>query len=418
MDQPKLMLATIKDNDVKQRSSRGSGENEQAKKANSRVVGDLPLHNVPSAVFGAVLVITFYLQFSVLTCGVFAVSSSITSWSAVCAWRERKKRLLEEEDEDATDGDIDWTRKIRVFVGDLGIEAFAKSGPSNDDGDDGAGYLRSLEQTGLLRDALLLYANRRWTGAKEPPAPAMTLQLIDHGTRETQGEDGKTHQEARQESIFLPLDRHFAASLVKSGRGSLQRATANNWRLSGFTRTVAAIGMAGPVSYAVGLWQRLLGQVVELAEEHEMGIVGVGSSGERYAALTDAGDVQLALVPRSSGASGGEREHGGSSSTSGSNGHSPGGGGSREKAEALLFIDAYGVDAFVKIQELVEHVMRLHAFDHPAPSVSAPEAAAPAAPRKQLFWFTLASWAEPNRKDNRSVLDLPTPVFHKKPIHA
>eukprot|EP00966_Prymnesium_polylepis_P240137 5553128-Prymnesium_polylepis.1 len=72
-----------------------------------------------------------------------------------------------------------------------------------------------------------------------------------------------------------------------------------------------------------------------------MGIVGVGSSGERYAALTDAGDVQLALVPRSSGASGGEREHGGSSSTSGSNGHSPGGGGSREKAEALLFIDAY-----------------------------------------------------------------------------
>ena len=178
MDQPKLMLATIKDNDVKQRSSRGNVENEQAKKANSGVVGDIPLHNVPSAVFGAVLVTTFYLRFSFLMCGVFAVSSSITSWSAVRAWRERKKRLLEEEDEDATDGDIDWTRKIRVFVGDLGIEAFAKSGPSNDDGDGGAGYLRSLEQTGLLRDALLLYANRRWIEAKEPPAPAMTLQLV------------------------------------------------------------------------------------------------------------------------------------------------------------------------------------------------------------------------------------------------
>jgi hypothetical protein len=38
--------------------------------------------------------------------------------------------------------------------------------------------------------------------------------------------------------------------------------------------------------------------------------------------------------------------------------------------------------------------------------------------RKPLFWFTLAAWAEGNSKDNRAKLELPTPIFHKKPIHG
>jgi hypothetical protein len=53
------------------------------------------------------------------------------------------------------------------------------------------------------------YANRHWVQeAKEPPAPAMALQLIDYGSRETQGVDGKTHVEQRLEPIFLYAAHH------------------------------------------------------------------------------------------------------------------------------------------------------------------------------------------------------------------
>ena len=110
------------------------------------------------------------------------------------------------------DNDIDWDRRTRVFVGTVGVGAFAtpsSKGRDKDDEDGGSSSkataggdgvsLAQIDATHHFRDRLLLYATRRWALVdKKPPTNALALSLIDFGVVEVQGIDGKTHVEQRR----------------------------------------------------------------------------------------------------------------------------------------------------------------------------------------------------------------------------
>jgi hypothetical protein len=71
---------------------------------------------------------------------------------------QHRKKLEEEENQHEV-VELDWSKKIRVFVGDVGLEAFAKGGASGDaerDAPSGSGYLAQLDSSGTFRDALIM----------------------------------------------------------------------------------------------------------------------------------------------------------------------------------------------------------------------------------------------------------------------
>ena len=115
--------------------------------------------------------------------------------------RPRHLKKLQDIEEEWEKFTIDWGQKTRVFVGNIGFSAFSdakKASNGGAEGDDegasssstpsGADYsLAEHDATGRFRDALLLYANRRWVHVdKKPPANALSLSLIDFGIQEVQ----------------------------------------------------------------------------------------------------------------------------------------------------------------------------------------------------------------------------------------
>ena len=148
-------------------------------------------------------------------------------WRRKSAFETKKKQLKKEEKKKG----IDWRMKTRVFVGNVGLGAFASPSESKDKDDDEGGPSKSSKKASSLaqhdatnefRDLLLLYANRRWVQDKMPPTKDLSLTLIDFGVVEVVGEDGKTHVEQRREPLYvshLPtLTRSHVASYRTSSR--------------------------------------------------------------------------------------------------------------------------------------------------------------------------------------------------------
>ena len=133
-------------------------------------------------------------------------------WRRKSAFETKKKQLSVEEKKEG----IDWGMKTRVFVGVIGIGAFASPVESKDkdkDEDEGgppksskkAVSLAQHDATNEFRDMLLLYANKRWFDYNEPPTKDLSLTLIDFGVVEVQGEDGKTHVEQRRQPLYVSI---------------------------------------------------------------------------------------------------------------------------------------------------------------------------------------------------------------------
>lgn len=245
-------------------------------------------------------------------------------------------------------------KRIRVFVGDVGLNPFAAQkgvSPECDDGLDGRqnAVLAALDQTGLFRDALLLYASKYWVQQSDGRAPSkhMGLHLINFGTQESTGEDGKTISHPNLQPLFLPLDSAFSRTLAGSSGSSEDPQPA-------------------------------------------------------CASLSDGRDVVLAIVPREKSQKGGPKKKKGDKEAG------------PAELEAVIYLDIYGQDAFQKVQALVGEVME-HFNSEIAHRLAA---TGPEPEAKPLFWYTLAQWGEVNPKDHRTAagLRLPVPIFHKKPI--
>eukprot|EP00658_Telonema_sp_P-2_P020321 TRINITY_DN18039_c0_g1_i1.p1 TRINITY_DN18039_c0_g1~~TRINITY_DN18039_c0_g1_i1.p1 ORF type:complete len:878 (-),score=211.05 TRINITY_DN18039_c0_g1_i1:151-2784(-) len=260
---------------------------------------------------------------------------------------------------------VDWILKTRIILGNPnGAPPFTKDGE-----------LAKSDNTTALRDALLLYATRRWVHVdRSPPSRVLSLNLIDFGESEVQEGDGKTVVEQRREPLYLPLEEW--------GKGD------------GF-----ALTDSGDV-------RLLIKQPTKTDRPRQR-----KSRGKKAKRRRDKHE---------------EKERSDSSSESEDDL-------ALDDEEVALFLDVYGEDPFAKVQRLMDSAMQ----ENPPPSqLKSDKAAAPAGtsqqdrgmdlfaqdsdndtpdqniPDKQLFWFDLKGW---NNLRNDGVIQ---PIYNKKPIHG
>jgi len=282
--------------------------------------------------------------------------------------------------------EVDWKQRLRLFVGDTGVQVFSWSGAQ----------LPPVTATSSFRDSLLEYANKFWATQipQRAPSPAMVLEVIDYGDLETKGEDGKVLKQAQKVPMFIPLDSERAEHLLSVGTTTSSDKDERKRSCGGLTKFPEKLSRL-----TCGFSGTVLGGKKLLKKRPCRGgpdDVGADESDLCYAPLTPSGDIRLGTgMPDPAPVKIDE---------DGKRGKSAGPDGA---AQPTMILDVYGEDGFEKVQRLIQDVL-CSSSSRPMPNKLEPEA------HKQLYWYTLADWGgDDNRGSNA-----PRPRFRKTPIYG
>jgi len=265
----------------------------------------------------------------------------------------------------------DWGRKLRIFVGDAGLQA------------DSGGYLRGLDDTAGFRDALLEYANHFWLENNLTPMQAMALQVVDYGDVETKTGDGKVDFKMQKAPLFIPLGNMTAHGLSTGLERPKQSSSST---------------CCPPLPKWLGCPKRA----------HDSTALNEGRHSTTYAPITLSGDIQMGVraapnIFRSQA----QLEAAGEAALSSSS----------KMREATIFLDVYGDNGIRRVQRLVEDVLQMSSNRRVPREPQQQE-------QRQLYWYTLAGWGDYAPRGGRArdsaapALFLPVPLFQKKPIHG
>jgi hypothetical protein len=306
-----------------------------------------------------------------------------------------------------------WDEKVRVYIGHISLSGATK-GSSTEEG----GETLSLAQhdaTDRFRDALLLYANDRWVHKdKCLPSQSVSMGLLDFGDVEVQSGDGKTQRQKRRQLLFLPLDESTSADL---GSGA---------------QPLGKPGMLAPLSCTMGDSSTTLPDekksawsIVKSALQTVSSSMGskykVDGVWERFAPLTDSGDIQLCIMHSSGGASSSFVDGLGDDDSEGSGKRKSKSGGGGNNNSGSIFLDIYGQNVPARLNALMEEVMEFSASVSSGGGVGEKEkegdktTSSSPQPKPPLFWLDLTSFNKMYRVRERSE---PKPDFLKKPIHG